>query len=77
MSSCDFGLYGVPADLQPYVKAAEQQYQDDNKSLAQSEKDLGTPDKDFCSATDDSSDSSSNNVTVDTPQAASDPDSQS
>jgi len=74
--SSDFGLYGVPADLQPYVKAAEQQYQDDNKGLAQSEKDLGTPDKDFCSDTDDSS-SSSNNVTVDTPQAASVPDSQS
>lgn len=73
--SSDFGLYGVPSDLQPYVKAAEQQYEDDNKSLAQAEKQLGTPDQDFCSNTSDSS--SSSNVTVDTPQAASDPDSQS
>lgn len=75
--SSDFGLYGVPSDLQPYVKAAEQQYEDDNKALAQAEKDLGTPDKDFCSSTDDSSSSSSSNVTIDTPQAASNPDSQS
>ena len=67
-----FGLYGVPSDLQPYVSAAEQQFQTDNKNAAQTEKLLGTPDNDFCS---DTNDSSANNVSVDNSQSASNPDS--
>jgi hypothetical protein len=66
-STADFGLYGVPADLQPYVSAAEQQFQTDCKTVAQNEKELGTPDLDVCSETNDTS--SNNPVPVDAPQA--------